>query len=218
MFSWLDAGDSVCLAGTALCKKLETKSEAFLGLMTSGTTSSPRVAWHAWRQLKLSVSFKAPRNWVWASPFRADSFAGVQVALQAWSNEGRCLRLGSDFVRNWACLEQIRPEALCCTPTFLDLLMISGANSETRPTWQPLQITLGGEHLSKRVGEAANGEFPRARVTVVYASAELGVIAKGHSWDGWLDFGSLDWRWSSWSLAARDKVLECNRPAVPSGG
>jgi acyl-CoA synthetase (AMP-forming)/AMP-acid ligase II len=86
--------------------------------------------------------------------------------------------------------------------------MMAERNLDTTRRWNPRQITLGGEPLRSRVGQAAQERFAASRVTVVYASAELGVIAKGYSWDGSFGFPALARRWTDWRLGASGAELE----------
>ena len=208
VFSWLDAGDSVCLASQSIGFVQNHRGVPALGMTTSGTTGKPRVVWHAWDDLRSQVSIKVPRSWTWASPFRADSFAGVQVALPAWAAGGQCLGLNGGWGKIWEVLDRIQPEALCCTPTFLDLLLLSESRWSGARRWSPRQITLGGEPLRRRVGQIGQTAFAAARVTLVYASAELGVIAKSHGWDGWFDLNALTGRWIGLRLDGSDELLE----------
>jgi acyl-coenzyme A synthetase/AMP-(fatty) acid ligase len=208
VFSWLEAGDSVCLASRSIAGEENHHGGPALGLTTSGTTGKPRVVWHAWDEIRSQVSTKVARGWTWASPFRAGSFAGVQVALQAWATGGDCLNLKGDWSSLWEILDRVQPDALCCTPTFLDLLLLSESAWNGARRWSPQQITLGGEPLRRRVGQLGQTAFPAARVTLVYASAELGVIAKSHGWDGWFDLDALTGRRIGWRLDDSGELLE----------
>jgi acyl-CoA synthetase (AMP-forming)/AMP-acid ligase II len=154
------------------------------------------------------VADGAFKGWTWASPFRPDSFAGVQVALQAWATGGQCLDLRGTWEEIRLLLAAQQPPALCCTPTFLGLLLLSTeepqhrAGSGTHVRWAPQQITLGGEPLRGAVGRHARQRFPDARFTVVYATAELGIVAKTHRVDGWFEASQLEARWGGWRIAA----------------
>src|SRR5690606_4586531 len=75
--------------------------------------------------------------------------------------------------------------------------------------WQPRQVTLGGEPLREFLGRNARHRFPDARFSVVYAAAELGIVAKTHRVDGWFEKAQLDARWDAWRI--NDGVLEVCR-------
>ncbi len=172
----------------------------WLGLTSSGSTGVPKTVWVHWETLKAQVSQSSLyREWTWASPFLPSTYAGVQVALQAWHSSGRVVQLGlawPDCVRR--ILEE-RVDALSCTPTFIDLLMQNA--SDAPDTGLGLrQITLGGEPLRPRLGERLSRSFPRTRFTVLYASAELGLLMRTHRLDGWYELSSLSRLHPRWDV------------------
>jgi acyl-CoA synthetase (AMP-forming)/AMP-acid ligase II len=146
------------------------------------------------------------RQWCWASPFDPWSFAGVQVALQAWINDGRAVSLQGDWANRWQTLTSERPEALSATPTFLDLLLQN--EPAERVAWTPRQVTLGGEPLRAGLGSRLRARWPEARFTAIYAAAEFGVLLKTQRVDGWYETASLAARWAGWRV--EDGVLAVN--------
>lgn len=66
----------------------------------------------------------------------------------------------------------------------------------------PRQITLGGEPLRPGLGPWIRQRFPEADFTAVYASAELGILAKSRRSDGWYDLSQLHERWEAWRIQA----------------
>ncbi len=177
-------------------------AEPWLGLFTSGTTREPRLQWHRWGDLRnAAIAAFRLQGWSWASPFRMDSFAGVQVALHAWLAKGRCLALRGPWLEQWALLDREQPEVLSATPTFADLLVVS---EPVRPhgfnRWSPRQLTLGGEPLREPVARRLRARFPESRWTVIYATAEAGVIARTHREDGWFAVSDLVPTWESWRV------------------
>jgi acyl-coenzyme A synthetase/AMP-(fatty) acid ligase len=208
-FQTLEDGTSVALTHPSTPDPSSSSQEEppttpgpWLGVRSSGTTGLPRLAWHPWPQLRASA-VPSPKfhRWSWASPFRPESFAGVQVALQAWHCQGRCLPLDNDWTNVWADLDRTQPEALCCTPTFLELLLATEPPpSPTTGRWSPRQITLGGEPLRPGLGHRLRLRFADADFTAIYASAELGLIAKSHRTDGWYETDSFAPRWNDWRV------------------
>jgi acyl-CoA synthetase (AMP-forming)/AMP-acid ligase II len=124
------------------------------------------------------------------------------VALQAWSTGGQVLQLGTNWIETWKLIDGCRPAALSCTPSFLDLLLQWDSGTD----WSPMQITLGGEVLRTRTGRRFAARFPNARFTVIYASAEHGVLLKTHRLDGWYETVGFSHRAKEWRL--RDEELE----------
>jgi long-chain acyl-CoA synthetase len=176
-----------------------------LGVRSSGSTGIPKVIWRRWEALRTEVCFNPQiSGWHWASPFRPESFAGVQAALQAWATGGSITSLDTRWTQAWQ-VGHLRPwQALSCTPTYLDLLL-ENEPSSGRP-WDPLQITLGGEVLRPNCGTRFARRFPQTRFTVVYASAEWGVLLKTHRLDGWYEVELLQRRYPRWRIL--DGVLE----------
>ncbi len=213
VFGKLGGGRSILLADSFDCGTTPVPGGAgpWLGVRTSGTTGQPGTCWHRWDGLRMNaVAASGYRGWVWASPFRADSFAGVQVALQAWVSSGRAVSLAGAWSEQWKLLERLRPQAVCATPTYLDLLAVSEA--DFRPAgggWSPQQVTLGGEPLRETVGARLKARFPGARFTLVYAAAEWGLIAKTGRVDGWFEAGDRVSGWSDWRV--NEGVLELFR-------
>lgn len=178
----------------------------WLGVWSSGSGGRPRLVWWRWKALLAVVSTSPERRaWSWASPFQPRSFAGVQVALQAWASGGRVVSVPRSPTESVRILSEQQCEALCCTPTFIDLLMQQGGDAIAR--WHPRQITLSGEVLSSALGRRVTERFERARVTTIFATSELGVLLRSHRVDGWYEADTLaceEWR-------VREHVLEIKR-------
>lgn len=182
-------------------------AEVWLGVTSSGSTGHPKLVWRRWSELKAAARRSdSVREWRWASPFDAWSFAGVQVALQAWINGGRAVSLRGDWPECWRTLTTERPDALSATPTFLDLLLQN--EPAARVGWSPRQVTLGGEPLRAGLGHRLRVRWPDARFTAIYAAAEFGVLLKTQRVDGWYETASLAARWAGWRV--QDGVLEVN--------
>lgn len=96
----------------------------WLAVTSSGSTGVPKVVWRRWTDLKAALSHSPDVcGWCWAAPYAPWTFAGVQVALQAWLVAGRVVSLPHDWTEAWRKLEQTRPDAVSATPTYLDLLV-----------------------------------------------------------------------------------------------
>jgi len=201
-FALLETGVSVCLLPFKNQKpEIEDipLSSPALGFYSSGTTGTPKICWRAWADLKTEIR-NAPEyaKWTWASSFVPCSFAGVQAALQAWAAGGDILSLDSAMEENWNLLASRLIHAVSCTPTFLDLLLQH--RSSAHASWNPRQITLGGEPLRPVTGGRFQKAFPQTRFTIIYASAELGVLLKTHRMDGWFELASLEKRFPKWRI------------------
>lgn len=255
VFAALDQGQTVgLLLGTSVLPPAPlppTEGENFLGVCSSGSTGRPKLIWRRWRDLCVNPARSDQlQGWTWASPFEPFTFAGVQVALQAWASGGKVLSLGRDWGVAWHTLRNGAVDALSCTPTYADLLL-QNEPPETGPASEPAdddaarqtachrlapqtvktgdeeeerersptqeskrpradlplrQITLGGEALRPALGTRLAQRFPNVRFTVIYATAELGVLMKTHRLDGWYEAASLAKRFPHWRV--NNRVLE----------
>lgn len=170
----------------------------FLGFFSSGSTGKPKLVWRRWSDLLLETrSMGRVRNWRWASPYLPWTFAGVQIALQAWSTGGAVISLANKtWEESWRSACTARWDAISATPTYLDLWIQqepAGANQIHMK-----QVTLGGEALRPACGARLRARFPEAQFTVIYASAEWGVLLKTHRVDGWYEQDGLDRRRPGW--------------------
>jgi len=227
VFAALDRGETVGLLPRAGALPPATPpasaQETLLGVCSSGSTGRPKVIWRRWRELRAGPTRSEHlQGWTWASPYEPFTFAGVQVALQAWVCDGKVLSLNTDWGLAWHTLRQAAVDALSCTPTYVDLLLQNeegeregegGREGERegerlpvlgqKPPWVGLrQITLGGEALRPALGTRLAQRFPNARFTVIYATAELGVLLKTHRLDGWYETASLAKGHPRWRINA----------------
>lgn len=211
LFDRLDQGESILLRSPVAPLPVvlpPVKSAPRLGVTSSGMNGVPKRVWWEWRELVRGVMVhRQVEHWCWASPFKPWTYAGIQVALQAWRTSGRVVSLSGDWRRDWRLFLSQNVQAVCATATFFDLLL----QHEPRGfgQWQPRQVTLGGEPLRPALGARLAARWPEARFTAIYAAAETGVLAKSHRLDGWYPLGSLTQRWPAWRL--RDGVLEVCR-------
>ena len=215
VFARLEAGESVALgAGGGEVVFPPPRNGVFLGVRSSGTTGIPKIVWRPWAGLRSETRVDLrTHGWHWASPFRPDSFAGVQAALQAWAAGGTIDSLSTNWDGVWAAHRSRPWDAWSATPTYLDLLVQNEprrAGSGQECAQDPQQITLGGEVLRPNCGARLLARFPRTRFTVVYASAEWGVLLKTHRLDGWYEVESLKRRHPTWRVS--DGAIELGLP------
>ncbi|MBK9137240.1 MAG: acyl--CoA ligase [Verrucomicrobia bacterium] len=130
---------------------LPEEPSGWLAVTSSGSTGVPKVVWRRWTDLRVGLSHRPEiRGWCWAAPYAPWTFAGVQVALQAWLVAGRVVSLPHDWTEAWRKLEQTRPDAVSATPTYLDLLL----QEEALPAFSDT-------HQRQQSKEAPKG-FPQA--------------------------------------------------------
>ena len=198
-FERLERGESVGLGDRFDDEPPPPPGGPWLGVLSSGSTGRSRRVWRSWEDLKAQARVSPYRNgWHWVTSFRADSFAGIQVAIQAWKDGGTCLFWYGDWesIRRYLAVRPV--QGFSTTPTFIDLFLQQEGNLVG--ALQPQQITLGGEVLRPGCAERIRSAFPRARFSVIYASAEHGVILKTHRMDGWYEVASMERRFSGWRV------------------
>ena len=215
VFARLDGGEQIALASPEppdeaapifpAQDERSNRTGAWVAVTSSGSTGRSKLVWRPWAELRSESSgSESVSGWTWASPFAPHTFAGVQVALQAWRSAGRVISLNANPADAWRSLREENVDALCATPTFADLLL----QQEAAPlsAWKPRQITLGGEPLRASLGARLAERFPHCRFSVIYATAELGVLLKTNSLDGWYRMNSLGRRYPGWRVM--EGVLE----------
>lgn len=212
IFDRLEAGHSVALGSDQsqpTPHQPPPSQGPWLGVRSSGSSGTPKLVWRSWAALRSELRLHDTRGWHWASPFRPDSFAGVQAALQAWASNGSITSLDTRWSEVWQHARSHPWHALSATPTYLDLL-IQNEPAGTPPP-DPIRITLGGEVLRPACGNRLATRFPSTRFSVIYAAAECGVLLKTHRLDGWYEADSLSRRHPGWRL--NDGILELPGPA-----
>jgi acyl-CoA synthetase (AMP-forming)/AMP-acid ligase II len=145
-------------------------------LFTSGTSGVPKPAIHTWESLAAGVN-RAPkyagRRWLVA--YELTAFAGIQVWLQALLTGGCvCVPQTRDPAAIAQLLLREQIEFASATPSFWRLLLHSVSNEELSQA-ALVQITLGGEAVDQPILDSLHSAFPRARITHIYASTEMGV-------------------------------------------
>ena len=210
VFERLERGESVALVSPGFSGEISPPPgegrRAWLGVTSSGSTGRPKLVWRDWETLKAGASHaERVRGWRWASPYDPWSFAGAQVAVQAWFGGGAVVTLRGDWPEILRTLEEQSVEALSCTPTFADLLL---QNEPAGSGWTPRQITLGGEPLREAAGARLRRRWPETRFLAIYAAAEFGVLLKTSRLDGWYELEGLEQRWPHWRIQKSGRAEE----------
>jgi acyl-coenzyme A synthetase/AMP-(fatty) acid ligase len=187
-----------------------------IGVYSSGSTGKPKLIW--WNLEALNAICSKHSNtsgWTWATCYQPWSFAGVHLACQAHVSKGQVLQLGRDWELNHTILQHNKPQALSATPTFIDLL-IQSRHTSKETDWSPQQITIGGEILRPATGARIQSAYPSSRITLIYASAEIGLIAKTSRHDGWFPLDSIKQRFEDFKLIEDELYLERQGIWIPT--
>lgn len=163
------------ILATREATKKSDYSESFIGVLTSGTTGSPKCALYDWKRLAHSVIINPKfRGRKWMMSYHITNFAGIQVFLQCFLNGG-CLIVPRTWPSNWfddvALIDSQRVDYLNCTATYSRKLILSMVD----PCIHSVKsITLGGEVIEQALIDDLKKKFPETKVIHIYASTEMG--------------------------------------------
>lgn len=180
LYDWLIVDDSLILpdlpAGTFPRSEFEAVAPHVI-VATSGTSGPPKLVDHSWDSLLAAA--RLSEQWQglgWLLVYDATRWAGMQVWIQALLTGGRIVVPASrdpDTVARSILDDDIA--VLPGTPTLLRRLVTSADPALLAES--PLQrITLGGEAADPQLLSQIAQTFPKAKVSQVYATTELGEV------------------------------------------
>lgn len=149
------------------------ESRCKIGIFTSGTTGTPKLIEHTVDTLTRSVrNGKRHTADVWGFAYNPTHFAGLQVLLQAVSNENSIVRLfGLTPGQIHSTIENSHISHISSTPTFFRML----CNGDAKHSGVQ-HVTTGGEIIGKDLLSKIKYTFPSAKILNVYASTEAGSL------------------------------------------
>lgn len=159
--------------GSNLRASASGKSDAHIGMLTSGSTGIPRMVRHRIRDLARGVRISAVQaEAVWGITYPMHHIAGVQVMLQALANGCPIVELyGLSGSRLEGAMRKHRVTHLSATPTFYRMLLADGAIFE-----KIRSVTLGGEPADDGLINRLRTVFPEARFHNIFAATEFGTL------------------------------------------
>ena len=155
-------------------------------IVTSGSTGRPKRIAHTLASLSTVRSEQPAR--VWLCPYSPGTYAWWQLITLSLTQPGQDLVMVDDD--GWDAAVEHGVTAVSGTPTFWrQALFRSG---DVLRGLDLAQITLGGEPVDQAILDRLRDAFPKARISWIYASSEVGAAITVH--DGragfpvaWLD-------------------------------
>ncbi len=179
---WVEIDDSLSLPAAPAGGRERLEFETVppeVTVATSGTSGPPKLVDHSWDSLLAAA--RLAEHWHglgWLLVYDATRWAGIQVWLQALLTGGRLIVPASrdpDVVARALADEQVA--ILPATPTLLRRLLASADPALLAKAAGSLdRITLGGEAADGPLLQQATATFPKAKITQVYATTELGEV------------------------------------------
>lgn len=174
----------------ALTRRLTSSGRPGLLLFSSGSTGRPKGILHDFE--RVAGKFAQPRKAVVAITFlMLDHFGGINTLLAITSSLGTVVTVRDRSVASICrTIDEHRVELLPTTPSFLNMLVRSGAH--TSFDLGSLQtITYGTEVMPEPTLERLRDIFPGVKLQQTYGLSELGVLRSKSRDDGslWVRIG-----------------------------
>lgn len=173
-----------------LLEEFRKTHEPGIILFSSGSTGKPKGILHSFT--RILAKFEKARTPVVAIPFlMIDHFGGINTILAITSSLGVAVTVKSRSLGAiCGAIEKHRVELLPTTPSFLTLLMTSGAHKQFDLS-SLKRITYGTEVMPQSTLDRIKNEFPRVEMQQTYGLSEVGVLRSQSRTDGslWMRIG-----------------------------
>lgn len=158
---------------------LANSSEKTFLIETSGTTSIQKKVKVSLKKCIRQVKiYNDKSSRVWGNCYPVKSFACTQVFFQAFFNcETIVYCFTNDFKKVNHILINEKVTNLTCTPTFLNMLIIS---SDVKNEYVKT-ITTGGEKITDKTLNTFKSKFTKSKYINIYASTESGSLLYSNS-------------------------------------
>jgi acyl-coenzyme A synthetase/AMP-(fatty) acid ligase len=174
-----------------------------IGLLTSGTTGTPKVQCHTLESIMPANTKKSGQS-RWLLCYHPMTFAGLQVILQAIVCGDVLLASPFSNVQHKAELALTEQcTALSATPSLTRALLLC---------WQTKQpsldtITCGGELCDQSLLNLLHTTFPQAKIRHIYATTETGVLFAVNDGKEGFPLAYLNQEHHGWTLSIQAKQL-----------
>jgi len=206
--------------GTSACPLFrELRGKPGLVIFSSGTTGMPKGAVHDIDRLmsKFDTAGKAMPT---VGFLLFDHVSGIDTALYTLTAGGALICLSArDPATVCAVIEAEKAEVLPTAPSFLNMLLMSGAADDHDLSSLRI-ITYGGEMMPQGVLDRVAAAFPWVRVIQKYGASEIGAL-KSRSFgttSRWIEFASdgTNWRVVDGLLEIRTRTAMIGYLNAPS--
>jgi len=181
-----------CETKNALTHKLTARGHAGLVIFSSGSTGKPKAVLHDFHHLLEKFRPTGPRKRTLAF-LLFDHIGGLDTLFNTLANGGSLITVPQRDP-DTVCRSLATHEAhtLPASPTFLNLMLISGAWREYDLSRLQV-IAYGSEPMPQSLLERLRDAFPNARLVQTYGMSELGVLRTRSRDDGslWIKFKNL---------------------------
>lgn len=190
-----------------------------LVIFTSGTSGKPKGALHDMRRL-LSKFETLGKDFTTLAFLLFDHIAGVDTLLYCLAN-GSTIVCPPDRSPQTVCdmVERHRVEVLPTAPSFLNLLLLSGA-AERRDLSSLKIVTYGAEMMPQALLERVAEALPSARLVQKFGTSELGALRSRSesNTSRWIRIGEegRDWRLADGLLEIRTRTAMLGYLNAPS--
>ncbi len=160
----------------AKLKRIEESGRAWL--LTSGSTGRPKRIGHTLETLTTVTGEQPPRTWL--LPYSPGTYAWWQVVTLSLTHADQGLVvIEPDELEDWpAIAAEHSVTAASGTPTFWRQALYRDADALGAVPLE--QITLGGEPVDQAILDQLREIFPKARISWIYASSEVGASIVVH--------------------------------------
>lgn len=196
VYAYVDEHDDVRFERTGrsashlLYAELRRRKHPGLVLFSSGTSGDPKGAVHDFTFLLEKFQVRRPAL-ATLTFLLFDHWGGLNTMLHALSN-GAAVISGNDRSPEAVCklIEEYHVELLPATPTFLNLLLLSGAHREHDLSSLRI-ITYGAEPMPENTLARLRAAFPDVKLQQTYGLIEVGVLRSKSRDDGslWVKLG-----------------------------